>query len=103
MKPGIVLAGGSGFIGQSLSPFLLSKNYEVMVLTRAESDHRGAVRNVHWAGKAVDDWLELVNGAFALVNLTGRSLTCRHPPDHRLELSYSPVVSVLVLGQARAG
>jgi Predicted nucleoside-diphosphate sugar epimerase len=34
MKPRIVLAGGSGFIGQSLSPPLVSKNYEIVVLTR---------------------------------------------------------------------
>ena len=102
MKPGIVLAGGSGFIGQSLSPFLLSKNYEVIVLTRAESDHRGAVRNVHWDGKTLDDWLEFVNSAFAVVNLTGRSINCRHTPEHRREIIDSRVDSVRVLGQAIA-
>jgi len=102
MKPGIVLAGGSGFIGQSLSPFLLSKNYGVIVLTRAESDYRGAVRNVHWDGKTLDDWLEFVNGAFAVVNLTGRSINCRHTPEHRREIIDSRVDSVRVLGQAIA-
>jgi uncharacterized protein (TIGR01777 family) len=102
MKPRIVLAGGSGFIGQLLSPFLLSKNYEVMVLTRAESDHRGAVRNVQWDGKILDDWLEYVNGAFAVVNLTGHSINCRHTPEHRREIIDSRVDSVRVLGQAIA-
>src|SRR5438045_8174112 len=100
MKPRIVLAGGSGFIGQSLSPFLLSKNYELIVLTRAESDHRGAVRNVHWDGKTLVDWLEFVNGAFAVVNLTGRSINCRHTPENRREIIDSRVNSVRVLGQA---
>jgi uncharacterized protein len=102
MKPHIVLAGGSGFIGQSLSPFLLSKNYEVTVLTRAESHHRGAVRSVHWNGKTLDDWLEFVNGAVAVVNLTGRSINCRHTPEHRREIIDSRVDSVRVLGQAIA-
>lgn len=102
MNSRIVLAGGSGFIGQSLSPFLLSKNYEVTVLTRAESDHRGAVRNAHWDGKTLDDWLEFVNGAFAVVNLTGRSINCRHTPEHRREIIDSRVNSVRVLGQAIA-
>ena len=102
MKSRIVLAGGSGFIGQSLSPFLLSKNYEVIVLTRAESDHRGAVRYVHWDGKTLDDWLEFVNGACAVVNLTGRSINCRHTPEHRREIIDSRVDSVRVLGQAIA-
>ena len=102
MKPRIVLAGGSGFIGQSLSPFLLSKNYELIVLTRARSDHRGAVRNVHWDGKTLDDWIESVNGAFAVVNLTGRNISCRHTPENRREIIDSRVNSVRVLGQAIA-
>ncbi len=102
MKPRIVLAGGSGFIGQSLSPFLISKDYEVIVLTRAESGHRGAVRYVQWDGKTLDDWLEFVNGAFAVVNLAGRSINCRHTPEHRREIIDSRIDSVRVLGQAIA-
>ena len=100
MKPRIVLAGGSGFIGQSLSPFLISKNYEVIVLTRAESDQRGAVCNVHWDGKTLGDWIQFVNGAAAVVNLTGRSINCRHTPENRREIIDSRVDSVRVLGQA---
>src|SRR5438128_10354390 len=102
MKPRIVLAGGSGFIGQSLSPFLLSKNYELIVLTRARSDHRGAVRNVHWDGKTLDDWIESVNGAFAVVNLTGRNISWLQTLEHRREIINSRVNSVRVLGQAIA-
>jgi uncharacterized protein len=100
MKPSIVLAGGSGFIGQSLSPFLISKNYEVIVLTRAESDHSGALRNAHWDGKTLGDWSHFVNGASAVVNLTGRSINCRHTPENRREIIASRVDSVRVLGQA---
>ena len=100
MKPRIVLAGGSGFIGQSLSPFLLSKNYEVIVLTRAESDQRGALRKAHWDGKAPGDWIQFVNGAAAVVNLTGRSINCRHTSENRREIIDSRVDSVRVLGQA---
>jgi len=100
MKSRIVLAGGSGFIGQSLSPFLISKNYEVIVLTRAKSHHRGAVRNAHWDGKTLDDWIQFVNGAAAVVNLTGRSINCRHTSENRGEIIDSRVDSVRVLGQA---
>jgi uncharacterized protein (TIGR01777 family) len=100
MKPRIVLAGGSGFIGQSLSSFLVSKDYEVIVLTRTESDHRGAVRNAHWDGKTLGDWIQFVNGAAAVVNLTGRSINCRHTSENRSEIIDSRVDSVRVLGQA---
>ena len=100
MKPRIVLAGGSGFIGQSFSPFLVSKDYEVIVLTRAEPDHRGAVRSAHWDGKTPGDWTEFVNGAAAVVNLTGQSINCRHTSENRREIINSRVDSVRVLGQA---
>jgi uncharacterized protein len=102
MRPRIVLAGGSGFVGQSLSPFLISKNYEVIVLTRAKSDHSGAVRNAHWDGKTLGDWIHFVKGASAVVNLTGRSINCRHTPENRREIIDSRVDSVRVLGQAIA-
>jgi uncharacterized protein (TIGR01777 family) len=100
MKPRIVLAGGSGFIGQSLSPFLISKNYEAIVLTRSESDRSGAVLNKHWDGKSLGDWTEFINGASAVVNLTGRSINCRHTPENRRQIIDSRVDSVRVLGQA---
>jgi uncharacterized protein (TIGR01777 family) len=100
MKPRIVLAGGSGFIGQSLTPFLVSKNYEVIVLTRTKSDRYGAVRHAHWDGKTLGDWIEFVNGALAVVNLTGRSIKCRQTPENRREIVESRIDSVRVLGQA---
>ena len=100
MKPRIILAGGSGFIGQSLAPFLVSKNYEVVVLTRGRSDHHGSIREAHWDGKTLGEWTQFVNGALALVNLTGRSINTRHTAEHRREIIDSRVDSVRLLGEA---
>jgi uncharacterized protein len=100
MKPLIVLAGGSGFIGQSLSPLLVSKNYEVVVFTRGRSDHHGSIREAHWDGRTLGEWTQFVNGALALVNLTGRSINTRHTPEHRREIIDSRVESVRILGEA---
>lgn len=100
MKPRIVLAGGSGFIGQSLSPSLVSKNYEVVVLTRGKSNHHGGIREAHWDGKKLGEWTQFVNGALGLVNLTGRSINTRHTPEHRREIIDSRVDSVRILGEA---
>jgi uncharacterized protein (TIGR01777 family) len=100
MKPRIILAGGSGFIGQSLSPFLVSKNYEVVVLTRGKSDHHGSIRETHWDGKTPGEWTQFMNGAFGLVNLTGRSINTRHTPEHRREIIDSRVDSVRSIGEA---
>jgi uncharacterized protein len=102
MNNRIILAGGSGFIGQSLSPLLLAKGYKVSVLTRSPSHQRGAVNYVQWNGNTVGDWTKLLEGAQAVVNLTGRSVNCRHTPKNRREIVDSRVNSVRVLGDAVA-
>jgi len=86
MKPRIVLGGGSGFIGQSLSRFLVSKGYEVIVLTRAESDHRGAVPNAHWTAKPWVIGFSSLTAQPQWWNLTGRSINCRHTSENRREI-----------------
>src|SRR3982751_2130647 len=103
MKSRVVLAGGTGFIGRYLSRFLVLENYEVVLLTRAESDHRSAIRKAHWDAKTLGEWIEVINGAFGIVNLTGRSINCRHTPDNQREIIDSRVDSVHVLGEAIRG
>ena len=102
MKKLIILAGGSGFIGRSLSRLLLSKGYEVVVLTRAPPHQAGAIRHVHWDGRKIDKWTEVLDGAKAVVNLTGKNVNCRHTVQNRREILESRVDSVRVLGEAIA-
>jgi len=103
MKNQIILAGGSGFIGKSLAPILGAKGYEVVVLTRSPSRREGAVHYVQWNGQTTGDWSHFLEEAKAVVNLTGRSINCRHTPANRREIIDSRVDSVRVLGQAVAG
>ena len=100
MKMRIVLAGGSGFIGKSLTPLLLARNYEVVVLTRSASTQRADVRYAQWDGKTIGEWAQCIDGAAAVVNLTGRSVNCRHTAESRREIIESRVNSVRVLGEA---
>ena len=100
MKPRIVLAGGSGFLGQALAKVLIGKGYEVVVLTRGAHREETAIRYLHWDGATLGDWSQSIDGAKALVNLTGRSVNCRHTPEHRREIMESRVNSVRVLGEA---
>jgi uncharacterized protein (TIGR01777 family) len=102
MKRKIILAGGSGFIGQTLSALLLANGYEVVVLTRSPSRQEGGVHYLQWDGLTIGEWVKFLDGAKALVNLTGRSVNCRHTPKKRREIVDSRVNSVSVLGEAVA-
>ncbi len=102
MKPRVIIAGGSGFLGQSLAKVLLGKGYEIMILSRATHREGIGIRQLHWDGKTLSEWSQAIDGAKAVVNLTGRSVNCRHTPENRREIMESRVNSVRVLGQAVA-
>jgi uncharacterized protein (TIGR01777 family) len=66
----IVVSGGSGYIGRALVKHLQSRGDEVTVLTRGPSA-AGAPRLVHWDPYVLGDWVQALDGADAIVNLTG--------------------------------
>ncbi len=99
MKQRVVIAGGSGFIGRHLSQRLVSAGYDVVILSRFAKS-AGVVRSVEWDGKTLGPWATEIDGAFAVINLAGKSINCRHTNNNRREILRSRVDSVRVLGQA---
>lgn len=93
----VILAGGSGFLGQELSDALKLRGYEPIVLTRSTASREGFVA---WDGKNLGPWAARLDGALAIINLTGKSVDCRNTPDNRREIIDSRVDSVNVLGEA---
>jgi uncharacterized protein (TIGR01777 family) len=102
MRPRVILAGGRGFLGAALARHLAEHGRDVVVLTRTPRSG-GAVREVAWDGRTTGAWTAELDGAEALVNLTGRSVNCVHTPENRRLILESRVDSVRVLGEALAG
>jgi uncharacterized protein len=100
MSKRIVLAGGSGFLGQSLAKELLARNYEVVVLTRVPRERSDGVREVEWDGARVGEWIKFLDGAEAVVNLAGKNINCPHTPENLHELTGSRVNSVRAIAAA---
>lgn len=98
----VVLAGGSGFLGRALAGEFVREGYEVVVLTRRPSKvSRTSVREVAWDGRNVcASWARELEGAAVLVNLTGRSVDCRHTAENRREIVESRLHSVEAVGRA---
>src|SRR5215213_7013282 len=95
----VVLAGGSGFLGRALAREFARAGYEPVVLTR-KLRKNSRVRQALWDGRTVGAWARELEGAAAVVNLAGRSVDCRHTPEHRREIVESRVDSVEVVGRA---
>ncbi len=96
----VVLAGGSGFLGQALARSLLPDGHEVVVLSRNASPAGESGRFVHWDGQSLGEWKKELEGVEALFNLTGRSVDCRYTKANRELILNSRVDSTRVLGKA---
>jgi hypothetical protein len=92
-KKRVVLAGGTGFIGQILARELLQQGWEVVVLTRnlRELEDDDGIREVEWDGEHVGEWIQCLEGAEAVINLSGRNINCRHTPENLREILESRV------------
>ncbi|HZE70103.1 MAG TPA: TIGR01777 family oxidoreductase [Pyrinomonadaceae bacterium] len=95
-----VLAGGSGFLGTALAAELVRNGYEVVVLTRSPRNNSERIRYMKWDGKALGAWVTALEGAEAVINLTGRSVICRYTPENKNEIVSSRVDSVRAIGDA---
>jgi uncharacterized protein len=106
----IVLAGGSGFLGTALARRLAAEGHEVAILTRRDPQHAAArppahrVRVVRWDGSdRLGDWATVIDGADALVNITGASVAGRRwSPRYKVALWDSRIVPTRGLARAVA-
>jgi len=96
----IVIAGGSGFLGQALATHFLKAKWAVVILTRSPGQTGLAGRQVGWDARTLGDWVKEVEGSAAVINLTGKSVNCRYNARNRKEIFESRINSTRVLGEA---
>jgi len=102
MKPRkIILAGGSGFLGQLLAGYLQARGWEPVVLTRTPSAN-ARFKELAWDARTVGDWARELEGAEAVINLAGRSVNCRFTAENKKLVMDSRVDSTRVIGEAIA-
>lgn len=83
-----VLAGGTGFLGHALSRHLIDQQHEVVVLSRgAPKDIPHGARVVNWSPNGSSGaWASEIDGAHAVLNLTGAGLADRRWSDARKQV-----------------
>lgn len=101
----IVLAGGSGFIGGALVDALIARGDRPTLLTRdpeGQQSRWGAkAAFAHWDGKNDGEWNKALDGADAVVNLSGASIADgRWTPARKLVLIKSRIDSTRALVSA---
>ena len=96
----IVIAGGSGFIGSALAEEFSYRSYDVTILTRTPRARTDGVVELVWNGENPGEWLSAIDGADAVINLTGKQINCPHTPENLQEIAASRVNSVKALATA---
>jgi len=96
----IVIAGGSGFIGSALAREFSARSYAVTILTRTPRTRTDGVGELAWNIENPGEWLSALDGAEAVINLTGKNINCPHTAENLREIAASRVNSVKALATA---
>jgi uncharacterized protein (TIGR01777 family) len=96
----IVIAAGTGFLGNVLVNYFKSKFEEIIVLTRGESKTIGTIKYVNWNAKTLSGWEKELENTDILINLTGKSVDCRYTEFNKNEILNSRIDSTKILNQA---
>ncbi|WP_067462283.1 TIGR01777 family oxidoreductase [Actinomadura macra] len=94
----IVIPGGTGQVGTILDRALTAAGHDVVVLTRTPVRDR----EIRWDGETLGSWTEAINGGDVVINLAGRSVSCRYTPANLRAMMDSRVRSARVVGEAIA-
>ncbi|MFD9465601.1 DUF1731 domain-containing protein [Streptomyces sp. NPDC060027] len=94
----VVIPGGTGQVGAILKRALTAEGHDVVVLTRRPVRDR----EVLWDGETLGPWAEVIDGSDVVVNLAGRSVSCRYTAANLQAMMDSRVRSATVVGEAIA-
>ncbi len=87
----IVLAGGTGFIGEYFAKQFRGLGYQVIIISRNNS-------HIQWDSQQEIEGV--LNDAELLINLAGKSVNCRYNQVSKDEILRSRVATTKILGQA---
>lgn len=96
----IILAGGTGFLGQAIINRFDNSVTQIIVFSRGKSRKEKNVSYLNWDGITMGDWAIELEGADVLINLTGKSVDCRYNEKNKAEIISSRINATKVLGEA---
>jgi len=91
MKRKIVIAGGTGFIGQYLTDHFEKMGYGVAVISRSRGD-------VQW--NDTSGIVSVLDNAEVVINLAGKSVDCRYNEKNKATILQSRTETTRMIGEA---
>jgi uncharacterized protein len=91
MKEKVILAGGTGFIGQYFEKQFKELGYDVKHISRQP-------QHISWNDKAAI--IDALEGGALLINLAGKSVNCRYNEYNKKEIMNSRLETTKILGES---
>lgn len=98
----LIIAGGSGFLGEALIRYFEHQFDSIVVFTRSAEGINGKVLYRHWDAKSAGAWCKDIEGASVVINLCGKSVDCRYTKKNKAEILASRKHSTKIIGEAIA-
>lgn len=96
----LIIAGGSGFLGQALIAHFKTEFDSIIVLSRSSRKSDGNTHYLQWDAKTPGSWCAELEGAEAVINLCGKSVDCRYTEKNKTEIFASRLDSTRAIGEA---
>jgi uncharacterized protein (TIGR01777 family) len=96
----IVIAAGTGFLGQVIIDHFAADFDRIIILTRQRSHSVKNMHYVHWNAKTLTGWESELENADVLINLAGKSVDCRYTDANKKEILASRLDSTAILNKA---
>jgi uncharacterized protein (TIGR01777 family) len=96
----LVIAAGTGFLGQVLVNHFKDKFEEIVILTRGKSQTINGIKYVNWNARTFSGWEKELENASVLINLAGKSVDCRYTKENKKEILLSRIESTKILNKA---
>lgn len=96
----LIIAAGTGFLGQVLVEHFKDSFDEIVILTRGKSECKSNIKYVNWNAKTFSGWENELENADVLINLAGKSVDCRYNEKNKREIFNSRIESTKILNEA---
>ncbi len=110
----IIIAGGTGFIGQALVKYFGKEN-KIIILSRQSANNqtnnysKQLIKSTdgynitywRWDGKSIEKhWANELEGCDLIINLSGKSVNCRYNEKNKQAILDSRIQSTKIIGEA---
>lgn len=100
MSKNILITGAAGFVGTHLTEYLVSKGYNVLILSRSAKSTKGNV--AYWNPERGEIDIEALKDLDAVVHLAGENIAGRWTDQKKAKIESSRVLGTRLLSESLA-